>query len=427
MPAGTSNYAAGTGFDTTAANMPDVSGKSMAGSGDPNAKQDNLLDVHSQGLSAVQQVVGQPGTDFAAAASTGFVRVKNADGTVTWQAAPAGVPATTVAANTTFARASTVGIATPYARQDHDHGMPGPIYDIPFPFATITSPTTGTYKWRVAAPSTLLRVRADLGTVAAAGLDAIFNILVNGTTRIATGKPQITVGQSINTNAATFTSTALATNDLISVNIDQGSDGFQGIVWVTFQENSPVGGAGTPQDAVWGPSDSAFLGQSLDGAGEIGGATILTGGTVYIGAVAVRRSLTISNVWCAVGTAGATLTSNQNFMGLYNSVGTRLAVTADQTTAFGSTGLKSPALTVAQAVGPGIYYVAVLSNGTTPPTLARGVTNLTNLSALHNVGNLATATARFASNATVQTSLPASLTMASNVTTGQVNYWFAIS
>lgn len=427
MTTGVSKYADGSGFDTVATNLPDTTGFLQDGSGNPDRNISNLLDVLCQAVEKLEAVNGGPATSTAASAATGQVRVRNADGTVTWQGVPAGTPATAVIADTTYSRASAVGFGSKYAREDHDHGAPGMVFDIPFPMAAITSPTTGTYKWRVAAPSTILRVRADLGTVAASGLDTIFDVNVNGVSRISTGKPQITVGQAVNTNAQTFTSTALATNDLISVDIDQGSDGFQGMVWVTIQENSPVGASPVGTDLSWGPTDQGFLGWTLDPAGEIGGATILTSGTVYIGAISVRRSITITNLWCAVSVIGATLTANQSFMGLYNNSGTRLAVTADMSTDFTTTGVKSKALTVAQAVGPGIYYVAVVSNGTTPPTLARGVTTVTALAALHNQANLTAAAARFASNATVQTSLPASLTMASNVTTGQVNFWFAIS
>lgn len=427
MTTGVSKYADGSGLDTVAVNMPDVSGFNQDGSGNPDRNIAALLDVHSQAIEKVEAVIGGPATSTAASAATGQVRVRNADGTVTWQGIPAGTPATAVIANTTFARSSAVGFGSKYAREDHDHGMPGPIKEAIFPFAAVTSPTVGTYRYRVKAPSTLLSVRAELGTVAAAGLDAIFDVNRNGTSLISAGKPQITVGQSINTNAQTFASTALATNDLITVDIDQGSDGFQATVIVELQENSTVGASPVGLDLSWGPTDQGFLGWTLDPAGEIGGATILTSGTVYIGAISVRRSITVTNLWCAVSVIGATLTANQSFMGLYNSSGTRLAVTADMSTDFTTTGVKSKALTVAQAVGPGIYYVAVVSNGTTPPTLARGVTNVTALAALHNQANLTAAAARFASNATVQTSLPASLTMASNVTTGQVNYWFAIS
>ncbi len=424
MATGVSNYTGRSALDTVASNLPDTSGTNMSGSGNPDRAQSALLDVHSQAIAILEAFLGTGSTTTPPGG--GQTIVSNAAGTSDWAAVPAGTPATEVIANTTYARGAAVGFGIKFARDAHDHGMPGPIKEVYFPFAAVTSPTTGTYKYRVKVPSTLLSVRAVLGTVASTGADAIFDVNKNGTSMISSGKPQITVGQSRNTNAQTFATTSLTTDDVVSVDIDQGSDGFQAGVIVELQENSPVGATPVGIDLSWGPTDQGFLGWTLDPAGEIGGATILTTGVVYIGAIAVRRPITVTNVWCAVSVLGSGLVASQSFLGLYSSAGTLLSATATMVTDFGSTGVKSKALTTPQAVGPGIYYVAVVSNGTTPPTLARGVTNVTALAALHNQANESAATARFASNGT-GTTLPASLTMANNVTTGQVNFWFAIS
>ncbi len=162
-------------------------------------------------------------------------------------------------------------------------------------------------------------------------------------------------------------------------------------------------------------ADSGFLAWAYDSALANGGTDAAqTSGTVYLSQIIVRQPITTTAVSVYVAQAGATLTSGQNFLGLYNSTGTRVAVTADQTTAWGTTGYKSAAWTASTPLTPGKYWVAFLGNGTTPARFARaaGILNAT----LYN-GTLGTGQLRFASNATAQTSLPSSITPASNVAT----------
>jgi hypothetical protein len=156
-----------------------------------------------------------------------------------WGASPAGTPASTVVAPTTFSTSSTVGVATPYAREDHSHGLPGAVKEIIFTFDTVTSPTTGTYKYRMLRSATLRSMRCSLGTVAAAGAACTVDLRKNGSTMITSGKPSIAVGQAINTNGQTYATVAFAADDLVSVNIDTGSDGAQLMVIIEYQENTP--------------------------------------------------------------------------------------------------------------------------------------------------------------------------------------------
>lgn len=81
----------------------------------------------------------------------------------------------------------------------------------------------------------------------------------------------------------------------------------------------------------------------------------------------VRVNDTITNVVMDVQTAGATLTSGQCFAALFNAAGTLLSATANQSTNWQSTGLKTMALSAAQAVTPGLYYAGFFWNGTTGP------------------------------------------------------------
>ena len=100
-----------------------------------------------------------------------------------------------------------------------------------------------------------------------------------------------------------------------------------------------------------------------------GGVLILQG--VVISNVPAGGSLTISNILLWLVTVGATLTSGQNFVGLYNSAGTLLGTSADQSTNWTTSPgtLKTTALTTPYVItSPGVYYVALLWNGTTAPT-----------------------------------------------------------
>jgi hypothetical protein len=131
----------------------------------------------------------------------------------------------------------------------------------------------------------------------------------------------------------------------------------------------------------------------------------------------------VTNIIIAVTTAGATLTANQCFAGLYNSSGTLLSATANQATNWQTAQLQTMALTSVQTnLAAGSYYIAVVSNGTTQPTLARG-SGLT--ATMLNVG-LTTGVGRFLQGPTGQTVLPSSITLGSQ-TLGPVSFWAALS
>jgi hypothetical protein len=301
--------------------------------------------------------------------------------------------------------------------------FPSQIFEVTWSFDTVTSPKTSTFVYRVRQPSTLLDIRTQLGTPAASGAACVVDLKRNGLSIIASGKPSITVGQDQNTNAQTFTSVALATGDKLTVTIDTGTDGAALDVFVTLQPTSPTGIPPVPQEVGWSAQDQGFVAWTFDPNVASSSGLLLVTGVIYIGAIPVRQAHTITNLWCHVTNVGSGLVASQSFMGLYSSAGTLLSATADMSGDFTSTGTKSKALTTPQAVVPGMYYVAVVSNGTTPPSLARG----TQVSiSLANAANLTAAAARWATNGT-GTTLPSSLTMASNVTSNAANVWLGAS
>jgi len=96
-------------------------------------------------------------------------------------------------------------------------------------------------------------------------------------------------------------------------------------------------------------------------------------GRVILVRVNIEYPMTIANVLAYVGTAGATLTSNENFAGIYSSGGVLISTSADQSTAWETAGLASMAQTVQSgqslAFQAGTYvYVALLATGTTLPS-----------------------------------------------------------
>ncbi|MFG3154219.1 hypothetical protein ACGF7W_19495 [Streptomyces sp. NPDC048219] len=148
-----------------------------------------------------------------------------------------------------------------------------------------------------------------------------------------------------------------------------------------------------------------------------------TAGVLYLAKVDIaNRATVVSNILVGVVTAGATLTAGQNVVGLYNSSGTLLATSADQSTAWTSTGLKTAAITP-QTLAVGSYYVAILANGTTRPVFATGGGH--GQDSITNVG-LTTANAAFLTLGSGLTALPSTITLGSG-SPNSGSRWAALS
>lgn len=167
------------------------------------------------------------------------------------------------------------------------------------------------------------------------------------------------------------------------------------------------------------PADHGLAAWSFDPAVATNGATV-TNGTVYLSALFISRSFTATKLLWGINTAGVTPTASQNFVGLYNSSGTRLAsVGVDARVT--ATGCFTE--TISQAVTPGLYWVGFVFNAATPPQLYRS-SGLAD--SLCNAGISAAASRRYAINGTSQTSLPASITPGSNAASAGVAWWVAL-
>ncbi len=120
--------------------------------------------------------------------------------------------------------------------------------------------------------------------------------------------------------------------------------------------------------------DHGLAGWTFDPAQIQGGTLLPTAGLLQV--VRIRTLATVvNNILIYVSIAGSGLTAGQCFAALYNDGGALLgggAVTADQSTPWASTGLKTMALTVGQGVSQYAWYrVGLWYNGTTAPTVGR--------------------------------------------------------
>lgn len=172
------------------------------------------------------------------------------------------------------------------------------------------------------------------------------------------------------------------------------------------------------------PSDLGYIAWSFDPGVIIAGQSGLTSGTVHMFRLEVRRQATINTISIGIQTAGASLTVGQNFAGIYDSNGTLLRSTADQSTAWTSIGVIAMPLTTPLLVNPGSYHVALLTNGGTPPSLSRGA-GATTVGPIQNAGTTVS-NARWANDGVGQTALPANINMATR-TYGPTGWWGALS
>lgn len=146
----------------------------------------------------------------------------------------------------------------------------------------------------------------------------------------------------------------------------------------------------------------------------------LTLGTIFMGKVYLAAGQTVTGLGFTVLTAGATLTYAR--AALYNSAGTQVALSNDQSTNWTSTGYKVNTLSAPYVVPTaGFYWVGFLTTGTTAPVCASSNGTQTTFNA-----NVSGATLRHGTAGTGQTSLPGSITMSSMVSTG-ASLWIGLN
>jgi hypothetical protein len=192
---------------------------------------------------------------------------------------------------------------------------------------------------------------------------------------------------------------------------------------LTTAGSGTVSVADTSTGPEFSPADHGLITWTQNPATVASGFS-LNAGAVYLSKVKISgRARRVSNILYGITTAGTSLAAGQNFVGLYDASGTLLATSGDQTTAFGSTGTKTAALTAPVTLDVGSYYVAFLANGAgTQPSVAGGG----GVSSTINAG-LSTGTARYLGPiGSGQTALPSSITLGSGPT-NIAGRWAALS
>lgn len=132
----------------------------------------------------------------------------------------------------------------------------------------------------------------------------------------------------------------------------------------------------------------------------------------------LTRAVTVNGTYLYRASAASGLTGA--YTGLYTSAGTQVAVSANTSGAWGAIGVQQTAFTAPYAAAAGAQlYVAMLFVGTTPPQIA-AAQNANHQSLIN--GATTAATAVWATGPTGQTTLPASITMASR-TPHTTSHW----
>ena len=171
-----------------------------------------------------------------------------------------------------------------------------------------------------------------------------------------------------------------------------------------------------------------FIAWSYDPSYATAG-TVAVSQSLYVIKVPLPLNKTYSITGCvvAVPTAGATLTSGQNLLTLYNQAGTKQGDTADQSAVWTTTGTYATNFSggpYSIAGGLGNYcWVSFLSNGTTPASFATSGTRLA-----YNATSTGAATGASlwaARNGTTVTAT-ATITPSSNVITAALAYWVGL-
>lgn len=192
--------------------------------------------------------------------------------------------------------------------------------------------------------------------------------------------------------------------------------------------NAP-GLTGQPAISTWQAADLGYAAVAFDPILQVTSSSrLITAGVLNLIGLQLRTTNTVGHVDLDVGGAGGTLTSNECFIGLYSSAGTLLGSSADQSGVWNSAGFKNATALTVQAgqsltLPPGLYWVALLGNGTTMPSFTCAPGNQ-NSSAFILNGQTTNATARYATNGSTLTALPTSLTPSSN-SKQQIAAWWA--
>lgn len=151
---------------------------------------------------------------------------------------------------------------------------------------------------------------------------------------------------------------------------------------------------------------------------------VLTNGTIYLAKLHIPRTVAVTKLYWWMSVAGVTPTAGQNFGGLYDSAGTRLATADADATVTATAGLQTLTIASTALTANTFVWAALVFNAGTAPTIQYG-SGATGTTTACNAG-LTAANYRFATNGTSQTSLPTTRTPASNSASLIAGPWMAV-
>lgn len=180
------------------------------------------------------------------------------------------------------------------------------------------------------------------------------------------------------------------------------------------------------------PSDQGLLAWTYD-PDEAGHVTAQSSagvaGRITLTKVIIRKTITWSSIWFGLAGVDTGATLANCYLGVYNSSGARVGVTADISTNLMSGATpKAVTLTTPFTASPGEYFIAMLLNGT---WTTNSLTFKSSSAGISVNANLTPPRLRYSNMLTGQTTLPTSLDLTQQTTTiintGWASQWYGIS
>jgi hypothetical protein len=188
----------------------------------------------------------------------------------------------------------------------------------------------------------------------------------------------------------------------------------------------PVGANEPPRAGDLAPSTPSTLhglkAWTYDPAIATGATLILSANTLYLSAIYVPYTMTVTQIWAYVNTAGVNGSSGTSlYLGIYDS-GTLLGSTVNQNTTLGLTGALGYTMSSSVTLGPGQYWIGikfVTGTGGTAPTLQKTSSSTAAIINFNIAASPSLATQRASQAPGLSGALPSDLTALSNIIAGQ--------